>query len=811
MKLIRYPRNILSRQRRRPKANLALMAGVFLWHKNARNYLLLITCLISYLLIGCATSLPQSVQGWKLIKDDKGATTFGNGSLTRLPAHRSIGKGDDYAKASSGEDNFFILHLSGTPYEMGYQQGVLLKEDISKFTDDSWEYIDTDYLNGYLFFVKWFAHYKARSIAKEYIPYIPQEYIDEMRGIADGSGIAFNNVLLANAFIETAAQIGKRFLCTSLVLNGPNTFDSSLVHAYNTDTYLPLKGRNYIDRYKGITFYHPEKGNSFVTVTSCGFNSVFTGMNDKGIAVSFVCPMKSAVEYGMPVRYLIRRILEKADNLAEAQGMVKSAQRTIEGDITISDGQNNQAATIVFSPPQPPDKITWTEKIEEIKNHRIIIGRGENEIDTIIKHHDKKEQFDIKDISKILRYEPWDNHGICSSETSFSTIYHPSSLRFWVALGDTPTPANTYYGFDIKGSRLTEDNPLFPSIIPPLPREPQIKEFIDSISFKPVTITLGTALTQTLLITPKNPFDKPITVDIFIEPVNSSVISGTSSGKQSRRGGWTFPETYKQIMLEPGKNQEVSLLVFFDGQNPFPIPETMIECSIGGEKMFRHYDNLPYALESKVLHIKKSASNINIDGKLDEENWRKTEPTKKWINTNGTDWALKDTDWSVCYDNDFLYLSFNCQENEMDKIKQTITTRDWETLADDSIVFYIDPTRDGKSYFCFGVTAFGVTMDYKASLRIPNAHRGLESIGQVKRNRSWNPDWNIKIQRGEKGYIVEAAIPFKSLECKSPLTGTEWRINAFRMRTPTKPELSGWNPPVKELSNPAGFSKAVFE
>lgn len=746
------------------------------YHRN-----ILLTCLISYLLIGCATSLPQSVQGWKLKKDAKGTTTFGGGSITRF-------------------DDFFILHLSGTPYEMGYQQGVLLKDDIRKFTDDSWEYIDTDYLKGYLFFVKWFAHWKARSIAKEYIPYIPQEYIDEMRGISDGSGVAFNDVLLANSFIEAASQVGKRFLCTSLVLNGHNTFDSSLVHAYNTDTYLPLKGRNYIDRYKGITFYHPQKGNSFVSVTSCGFNSVFTGMNDKGIAVSFVCPIRSAVDYGMPVRYLIRRILEKADNLTEAQGMVKSAQRTIEGDITISDGKNNQAATIAFSPPAPT-KITWTENIEELKNHKMVIGRGENEMDAIIKHQAKKGQFDIKDIAKILRYEPWDNHGICSSETSFSMIYHPSLLRFWVALGDTPTPANTYYGFDIKGNRLTDDNPLFPSIIPPLPRGPQIKEFVNSVSFKPVTITLGTALTQTLLITPKNPFDKTITVDIFIEPVSTS--------------GWTSPETHKQIMLEAGKNQEVSFLISFDGQNPFPIPETMIECSIASEENplkypcisgsvivivegeIRHYAPLPYTLQNRVLHIKKATSNINIDGNLDEESWGKTEPAGKWINTSGTDWALKDTDWSVCYDNNFLYLAFNCREDEMDKMKQTITTRDWETLTDDSVVFYLDPNRDGKSFFCFGVTAFGVTMDYKAS--------------QGKKNRSWNPEWNIKVQRDEKGYIIEAAIPFKSLECKSPLRGTEWRINAFRMRTPTKPELTGWNPPVKELSNPAGFGRTVFE
>jgi hypothetical protein len=81
--------------------------------------------------------------------------------------------------------------------------------------------------------------------------------------------------------------------------------------------------------------------------------------------------------------------------------------------------------------------------------------------------------------------------------------------------------------------------------------------------------------------------------------------------------------------------------------------------------------------------------------------------------------------------------------------------------------------------------------------------------GEVDFN--WDPEWDIVAKKRKDGYIIEAAVPFEILDCKIPLSGTEWGINAFRMCTPEPPELDGWSFPILRLSNPAGYGMAVFE
>jgi hypothetical protein len=87
-----------------------------------------------------------------------------------------------------------ILHLKGSPYEMGYQHGVLLKEDIVQgvvpvFADP------VSGLSTYRSLPKW-----VRSLMLLYLDFTvyspvernqPREYLSELKGIADGSGTDF--------------------------------------------------------------------------------------------------------------------------------------------------------------------------------------------------------------------------------------------------------------------------------------------------------------------------------------------------------------------------------------------------------------------------------------------------------------------------------------------------------------------------------------------------------------------------------------------------------------------------------------------
>jgi exportin-7 len=43
-----------------------------------------------------------------------------------------------------GEDEINIVHVWGTPYEMGYAQGELMKDVASTFIDDVWTYLEEE-------------------------------------------------------------------------------------------------------------------------------------------------------------------------------------------------------------------------------------------------------------------------------------------------------------------------------------------------------------------------------------------------------------------------------------------------------------------------------------------------------------------------------------------------------------------------------------------------------------------------------------------------------------------------------------------
>lgn len=310
----------------------------------------------------------------------------------------------------------------------------------------------------------------------------------------------------------------------------------------------------------------------------------------------------------------------------------------------------------------------------------------------------------------------------------------------------------------------------------------QVDEFLESVSSESFSIRLGEAVKKTIRITPKNAFNESIIIDYSVQTPEGS--------------GWICDEKQKQIMLEPGDSTELTFNITFDGEALFPVPENKIICTIEEEKVIELAAPIDFSIE-RPARIKKALGKIKIDGKLDEKSWPAVESAGRWMKTDKSGWAGEITDWYICYDNNFLYMAFDCKEDEMKTIRQTSKEKDWNFLDDDCVIFYLDPVKDGQSRFCFGITAFGVTMDYRAPQ------------GEVDFN--WDPEWDIVAKKRKDGYIIEAAVPFEILDCKIPLSGTEWGINAFRMCTPEPPELDGWSFPILRLSNPAGYGMAVFE
>ncbi len=171
-----------------------------------------------------------------------------------------------------------ILHLSGTPYEIGFQHGSWMKSSIVLLVSRWKKDIETKYHTPADTFIKTFLDAtQYQEAIKKWTP----DLLEEIKGISDGSGIDFNTIFAFQLNDEMAVYADTHDLhhCTSLGVNNflkdksPNLIAQnidvdSLYHGYeiileiNTTetatsriitTYTGYLGANGINRYLGIT------------------------------------------------------------------------------------------------------------------------------------------------------------------------------------------------------------------------------------------------------------------------------------------------------------------------------------------------------------------------------------------------------------------------------------------------------------------------------------------------------------------------------------------------------------------------------
>lgn len=187
-----------------------------------------------------------------------------------------------------------MIHLEGDPYERGLQYGRLMSEEISHILE-AWKAELPAPLNEY-----------PEEIIQSYMNYVDEmtpALLQEVRGIADGSGVSFEELF--------AFQVGEELdnidpgiakHCTSISTNKP--LNSPVIVAQNMDPPLFLHG------YPLILHITEENMESFI-YTSPGLIGL-NGMNSKGIAIA--CNSMSMLNNkpsGLPVSFILRESLAK--------------------------------------------------------------------------------------------------------------------------------------------------------------------------------------------------------------------------------------------------------------------------------------------------------------------------------------------------------------------------------------------------------------------------------------------------------------------------------------------------------------------
>lgn len=235
--------------------------------------------------------------------------------------------------------------LTGTPHEMGVQHGTLMKSEILRVTDS------TLYVVGFVYSIakgSWFLN-DIRDAWKRLEPHCDPDYMEELKGLAEGSGIAYEEMKIANIFPEL-------FHCSGFAISGDATVGGKLYHGRVLD-YMTEIGLQNVQ----VDFITKKNGcNGTLNVGYAGFIGCVSGMNDKQISLGEMGGRGEGNWDGTPMAFLMRRVLEKAETLEQAQKIFSDAKRTCEYYYVIADGKSRSAVGVAAF----PDKIQFIKQGE---------------------------------------------------------------------------------------------------------------------------------------------------------------------------------------------------------------------------------------------------------------------------------------------------------------------------------------------------------------------------------------------------------------------------------------------------------------
>lgn len=266
----------------------------------------------------------------------------------------------------AGPENavFDVVHLWGTPYEMGFAQGSLMKRQVVEFISKTWTYLSeelaTSFPGDHLSpAMKEFITQKGidRALdwtAKVTAPFTSQDIFDEIRGLADATGLSYDLVLRLNMFPELS-----KAACSFLGAWGEAVAKEGYTYhlrSLDYDVDGPFKD------YPQVTIYHPSTGNAFAQVGWPGSIGALTGMSEQQISVSEIGVSypddtfgqgtdntPPEMVHGQPWMFVLRDVLQKANNIEEAKSVITNANRTCNLIIGLGSGKDQHVYGTEYS------------------------------------------------------------------------------------------------------------------------------------------------------------------------------------------------------------------------------------------------------------------------------------------------------------------------------------------------------------------------------------------------------------------------------------------------------------------------------
>lgn len=243
-------------------------------------------------------------------------------------------------------DDFPLVVVSGTPYEMGLSLGTLMKPEIQRFVPLFEQ--EVQQAGG--------ADLSPASLDKAWStmePFMSTRFKDELRGLAEGAGIPLP-VMQRVHMIPVISE----YSCSGVAIWGAATRTGHLYQIrnldYSTDAHL--------QDFPCVVIYIPDDGIPHVNPSFAGSIGCHTGMNAEGITLTEIGDSPSAEKpydlHGLHFMMMFRDILYSAHTLDQAVQMIKDTKRIKKYHFVVGDGKIPAAVKMKA---WAPDLVIWKD------------------------------------------------------------------------------------------------------------------------------------------------------------------------------------------------------------------------------------------------------------------------------------------------------------------------------------------------------------------------------------------------------------------------------------------------------------------
>ena len=234
-------------------------------------------------------------------------------------------------------DGQLVLHVAGTPQQLGEQHGRLLRPQVRRMVRD-------------------LIHNEVASSTRSYRDlirgtqvmerFLPPEYREELRALASAADVNYYDLVAAQLFGDV--QRGTQSIyCTSYAVHGPATATGECIVGRNMDFYdygVPAYGMV-------IIHYTPDRGRPFMTITWAGIINGWTLMNADGIvtANNTAYGAHSNSLEGISTCFMLRKVAQYARTVAEGIQIIRDTPRAVGTNMIVAGGNPCAAAIVEFN------------------------------------------------------------------------------------------------------------------------------------------------------------------------------------------------------------------------------------------------------------------------------------------------------------------------------------------------------------------------------------------------------------------------------------------------------------------------------